>query len=78
MLDIGFPEFLLISFVLLIVVGPKDLPIVIKKITGWISSFRGYFNDFKNEITEVENSIDEEISFDKNFLDKENKKNENE
>ena len=24
MLDIGFPEFLLISFVLLIVVGPKD------------------------------------------------------
>ena len=32
MLDIGFPEFLLISFVLLIVVGPKDLPKVLRSI----------------------------------------------
>ena len=76
--QIGWLEILVIVVLMILIVGPKDLPIVIKKITGWISSFRGYFNDFKNEITEVENSIDEEISFDKNFLDKENKKNENE
>ena len=47
MLDIGFPEFLLISFVLLIVVGPKDLPKVLgqshpfkkNKINGFTISF---------------------------------------
>jgi sec-independent protein translocase protein TatB len=46
MLDIGFPEFLLISFVLLIVVGPKDLPkvlrsinLLLQKLNQWLLSF---------------------------------------
>ena len=36
MLDLGFQEFILIAFVLLIVVGPKDLPKVLRSITGFV------------------------------------------
>jgi sec-independent protein translocase protein TatB len=73
--QIGWLEILVIVVLIILIVGPKDLPIVIKKVTGWMNSFRGYFNDFKNEITEVEKSIEDEISFDKDLSDDENKKN---
>ena len=58
MLDIGFPEFLLISFVLLIVVGPKDFPIMLKKIGSWIGSAKRYVANVQNEVSTLsENEI---------------------
>ena len=36
MFDLGWQEFLVIAFVLVIVVGPKDLPKVLKTITGYL------------------------------------------
>ena len=51
MLDIGFPEFLLISFVLLIVVGPKDLPKVLRSVSSFIR--KRYVNGFWSEFTTI-------------------------
>ena len=52
MLDIGFPEFLLISFVLLIVVGPKDLPKVLRSITSFVRKIKS----IKNDVDDIKNA----------------------
>ena len=55
MLDIGFPEFLLISFVLLIVVGPKDLPKVLRSITSFIRKIKSMASQFHSGIDDLAN-----------------------
>ena len=55
MLDIGFPEFLLIAFVLLIVVGPKDLPKVIRSITTFIRKIKSMASQIHSGIDDLAN-----------------------
>jgi sec-independent protein translocase protein TatB len=55
MLDIGFPEFLLISFVLLIVVGPKDFPKVLRSITTFIRKIKTMASQFHSGIDDLAN-----------------------
>ena len=55
MLDIGFPEFLLISFVLLIVVGPKDLPKVLRSITNFLRKIKTMASQFHSGIDDLAN-----------------------
>ena len=58
MLDIGFPEFLLISFVLLIVVGPKDLPKVLRSITSFIRKLKTMASQFHSGIDDLANEAE--------------------
>ena len=58
MLDIGFPEFLLISFVLLIVVGPKDLPKVLRSITSFIRKIKSMAAQFHSGIDDLANEAE--------------------
>jgi sec-independent protein translocase protein TatB len=39
-LDIGYPELLLIAVVALVVIGPKDLPRVLRQVGQWIAKAR--------------------------------------
>lgn len=41
MLDIGYSELLLIAVVALVVIGPKDLPRVLRQVGGWVAKARG-------------------------------------
>lgn len=54
MFGIGWTEFVVIAFVLLIVVGPKHLPGVLKK-TGMI------INELKNASRELREQVSEEV-----------------
>ena len=58
MLDIGFPEFLLISFVLLLVVGPKDLPKVLRSITSFIKKIKSMASQFHSGIDDLANEAE--------------------
>ena len=58
MLDIGFPEFLLISFVLLIVVGPKDLPKVLRSISFFIRKIKSMASQFHSGIDDLANEAE--------------------
>ena len=58
MLDIGFPEFLLISFVLLIVVGPKDLPKVLRSISSFIRKVKSMATQFHSGIEDLANEAE--------------------
>tara|TARA_B100000427_G_scaffold233848_1_gene196900 strand:+ start:551 stop:871 length:321 start_codon:yes stop_codon:yes gene_type:complete len=55
MLDIGWQEFLLVAFVMLIVVGPKDLPKVLKTIMNFARKIKSMAYDFQNSVDEIAN-----------------------
>ena len=64
--QIGWFEILLIVVVAILVVGPKDFPIMLKKIGSWIGSIKKYFNELQNEVSLYEHEIDEEKNLSKN------------
>lgn len=51
--DIGASEFLLIAVVALIVVGPKDLPVLLRKLGQWVAKMRGMANEFRASFDEM-------------------------
>ena len=55
--QIGWFEILIIVSIAIIVVGPKDIPFVLKKIGSWIRSIKKYVQNVQNEVS----SLDEEI-----------------
>ena len=62
----------------ILIIGPKDFPIMLKKIGSWIGAFKNYFSEIQRDITDVENVIEDEILPEKdvsNVTDK-NKKDE--
>jgi sec-independent protein translocase protein TatB len=65
---IGWFEILIIVAIAIIVLGPKDFPIMLKKVGSWIGTAKKYINDIQNEVS----NIDLE---DKNIQKKENKEN---
>ena len=64
--QIGWFEILLIVIVSILVIGPKDFPIVLKKIGSWIGSIKKYFNELQSEVALYENESDEEKNLSKN------------
>jgi len=60
--QIGWFEILIVVVIAILVIGPKDFPIVLKKIGSWISSFKSYFSDVQKDVTDMTNIIDDEIS----------------
>ena len=65
--QIGWFEILIIVVLAILIIGPKDFPIMLKKIGSWIGSFKNYFNEFQKDITDVESDIEDEISSVKNL-----------
>ena len=60
--QIGWFEILIIVVLAILVIGPKDFPIVLRKIGSWVSSFKNYFSEVQRDITDVEKTIEDEIS----------------
>ena len=50
MIDIGFPELLLIAIVSLVVIGPEQLPSTLRSIALWFGRFKRSFNDLRAEV----------------------------
>ena len=38
----------------IIVLGPKDFPIMLKKVGSWIGSTKRYINNIQNEVSNIE------------------------
>tara|TARA_Y100000590_G_scaffold221027_1_gene250151 strand:+ start:796 stop:1053 length:258 start_codon:yes stop_codon:yes gene_type:complete len=52
--QIGWIEILLIVILTILIVGPKDFPVVLKKISTWIRSIKNYITKIQSEITDFE------------------------
>ena len=60
--QIGWFEILLIVSIAIIVVGPKDFPIMLKKMGSWIGSIKRYVSDVQNQVSNVtDETIDNKI-----------------
>tara|TARA_B100000405_G_scaffold75595_1_gene52344 strand:- start:4 stop:228 length:225 start_codon:yes stop_codon:yes gene_type:complete len=71
--QIGWFEILIIVGIAIIVIGPKDFPIMLKKIGSWIGSAKRYINQIQQEITinvDNENETDEKKKINKGEDDK--------
>ena len=69
--QIGWFEILIVVVVAILIIGPKDLPIMLKKIGSWVGAFKNYFSEMQKDLTDMEDSIEEDI-----LDEKDNKKNE--
>ena len=64
--QIGWFEILVIVFLAILIIGPKDFPIVLRKIGGWMASIKSYFSEIQKNMTDMENVIEDEISIEQN------------
>ncbi|MDB4827557.1 Sec-independent protein translocase protein TatB [Candidatus Pelagibacter sp.] len=68
---IGWFEILIVVAIAIIVLGPKDFPLMLKKVGSWIGTAKRYINDIQNEVSNLDVE-DEKI----NEIKEDNKKDE--
>jgi len=64
--QIGWVELLILVVVAILVIGPKDFPIVLKKIGSWTRTVKKYFSDVQsniNQITNIEEDKTESLKY---------------
>ena len=77
--QIGWLEILAIVIIAILVLGPKEFPIALKKIGSYFGKLKNTLSSFQIEL----NSVTEDVDIEKNFteqknLNQENKKKNNE
>ena len=55
---IGWFEILIVVGIAIIVLGPKDFPVMLKKVGSWIGTAKNYINNIQNEVSNID--IDKE------------------
>lgn len=78
MFDFGYSELLIVAVVLLIVVGPKELPGLLRIIFDFISKIRVYASELRTGVQSIANDLEiEKISKNTNKFKKNNNKKNN-
>ena len=67
---IGWFEILIVVAIAIVVLGPKDFPVMLKKAGSWIGTAKRYVSNIQNEVSNLEIE-DEKIN---NLVKKETKK----
>ena len=70
--QIGWLEILSIVIIAILVLGPKEFPIALKKIGTYFGKLKNTLSSFQREV----NSVTENIDFEKDVVDKKNTKKE--
>ena len=65
--QIGWFEILIIVVLSILIIGPKDFPIVLKKIGSWLGTLKRYFSEFQKDMADMENAVEDEISLEKDY-----------
>jgi len=64
---IGWFEILIVVAISIVILGPKDFPVMLKKVGSWIGTAKRYLSDIQNEVSNIdidEEKIDSEIKKD--------------
>jgi len=65
--QIGWFEILIIVVLSIVIIGPKDFPIVLKKIGSWMGYIKRYFSKIQKDMTDMENAVEDDISLEKDY-----------
>tara|TARA_B100000242_G_scaffold270404_1_gene221879 strand:+ start:275 stop:508 length:234 start_codon:yes stop_codon:yes gene_type:complete len=71
--QIGWLEILAIVIIAILVLGPKEFPIALKKIGSYFGKLKNTLSNFQREV----NSVTDNIDLEKNINKKDNKKKNN-
>tara|TARA_B100000902_G_C27241197_1_gene880064 strand:- start:521 stop:745 length:225 start_codon:yes stop_codon:yes gene_type:complete len=69
---IGWFEILIIIGIAIIVLGPRDFPIVLKKAGSWIGTIKKYINNIQSEVSNID--LEEDVSIKPKNNNKDKKK----
>ena len=58
MFDFGYSELFLIAAVILIFIGPKELPLILRSIFDFISKIKVYSSELRTGIQSIANDIE--------------------
>ncbi len=53
MIDVSWQEILVIAVVAVVVIGPKDLPVAIRTVAGWVKKAREMAGEFQRGVDEM-------------------------
>ncbi len=56
--QLGFTEFLLLAIVALVVVGPRDLPGMMRKAGQWVAKARGMAREFQGAFDDMGREVE--------------------
>ena len=62
--QIGWFEILIIAVVAILIIGPKDFHVVLKKIGSWVGSVKRYFSDLQREVDSFKNEGENLVNLD--------------
>ena len=54
---IGWFEILIVVAIAIIVLGPKDFPVMLKKVGSWIGTAKKYINNIQNEVSNIDEML---------------------
>jgi sec-independent protein translocase protein TatB len=60
MFDIGWQELFIIGLITIVVIGPKELPRVLRTVTLWVRKIRGMAREFQDGLEELAREADVE------------------
>ena len=58
MLDLGWPELFIIMLVALLIVGPRELPGLVRTAVSWLRKTKRSINNFQNSIEEIAREVE--------------------
>ena len=59
--QIGWFEILIIVVLSIVIVGPKDFPIMLRKVGNWIGSFKNYFTEVQKDLTDIDDFTENKV-----------------
>jgi len=58
--QIGWFEILIVVGIAIVVIGPKDFPVMLKKIGSWIGTAKRYVNQIQEEVSIIDENKKED------------------
>ena len=51
---IGWFEILIVVAIAIVILGPKDFPVMLKKVGSWIGTAKKYMSNIQNEVSNID------------------------
>ena len=65
--QIGWFEILIVVVLAILIIGPKDFPLVVRKIGNWLGTLKRYFSEIQKDVSDMGNVVKDEVAIDEDL-----------
>ena len=65
--QIGWFEILIVVVLAILIIGPKDFPLVVRKIGNWLGTIKRYFSEIQKDVSDMGNAVKDEVTIDEDL-----------